>query len=397
MISELVKGPPPDLPQLSGRIQSILETLKKLQNNWTTNMLVLEASYNKQLHEIRETRQKMITILDEMEKICMNELYDKMTSLNACLKTDLDNSSMLQNELKRFSEAIHFTVDKGKAELAYIASKKSAVLIQKSETYLNEKYVEVNSILIFQANSDFQQYLFKLSGFQRIVPSKRVFAGIDSPEQVFSLKGMSTSREVLEDAELEEDESHIDLRFKCTEDQWSTPEDKKLNDFPLKLQLKSAATTKAKDLPDVVLHKAENAWKPGHLKPGKDAEVDEATELYKKIRSILNRLTPQKFKVLLPQMNGLKIDTESKLKGVIDIVFEKAISESNYSFAYATMCRCLSMLREQSDSNPNENVNFRAVLLTRCQREFEKDKSSAVGVVTKRVKLAKCDHCSKKF
>ncbi|KAH3718410.1 hypothetical protein DPMN_061214 [Dreissena polymorpha] len=232
MISELVKGPPPDLPHLSGRIQSILETLKKLQNNWTTNMQVLEASFNKQLHEIRETSQKMIAILDEMEKIFMIELADKMTSLNASLQTDLVNSSMLQNELKRLSEAIHDTVqsaDKGKAELAYIASKKGAVLIQKSETYLKEKYVEVKRILPFQANTDVQQYLSKLSGLARIVLSKRVFTGLDSPEQVFILKGMSTSREVLEDAELEEDENHIELTFSFT------PEDKKINDkdFPL--------------------------------------------------------------------------------------------------------------------------------------------------------------------
>ncbi|KAH3718297.1 hypothetical protein DPMN_061100 [Dreissena polymorpha] len=300
---------------------------------------------------------------------------DKMNSLNASLKTDLDNSSMLQNELKRLSEAIHNTVqsaDKGKAELEYIASKKGAVLIQKSETYLKKKYVEVNSILTFQAYTGVQQYLSKLSGLARIVLSKRVFAGLDSPEQVFILKGMSTSREGLEDAELDEDENHIELTFNFT------PEDKKLNekDFPLQFQRKSAATTKPKDLPDVVLHKAENAWKPGHLKPRKDADVDEATELYKKTRSILNKLTPQTFQVLISQMkqNALKIDTVSKLKGVIDIVFEKAISESNYSVAYANLCRFFAMLSVQSDSKPNEKVNFRTVLLSRCQRKFENDK-----------------------
>jgi len=67
-------------------------------------------------------------------------------------------------------------------------------------------------------------------------------------------------------------------------------------------------------------------------------------DLYKKTRSILNKLTPQKFQVLLSQMQALKIDTESKLKGVIDLVFEKAISEPNFSVAYANMCRCLSMV-----------------------------------------------------
>jgi len=67
-------------------------------------------------------------------------------------------------------------------------------------------------------------------------------------------------------------------------------------------------------------------------------------DLYRKTRSILNKLTPQKFQVLLSQMQALKIDTESKLKGVVDLVFEKAISEPLYTVVYANMGRCLSMV-----------------------------------------------------
>lgn len=46
-------------------------------------------------------------------------------------------------------------------------------------------------------------------------------------------------------------------------------------------------------------------------------------ELYKKTRSILNKLTPQKFQTLVSQMQALPIDSENELKGVIDLVFEK--------------------------------------------------------------------------
>ncbi|XP_052760532.1 eukaryotic translation initiation factor 4 gamma 1-like isoform X2 [Mya arenaria] len=151
---------------------------------------------------------------------------------------------------------------------------------------------------------------------------------------------------------------------------------------------------------EVELHKAKAAWKPGRLEPGSKKETEEesdaATEdLYKKTRSILNKLTPQKFQVLVSQMQALKIDTEDKLKGVIDLVFEKAISEPNFSVAYANMCRCLSMFKVQSETKPGEMVNFRAVLLTRCQREFEKDKSSEAIFVTRREEIAKCEDESK--
>lgn len=43
----------------------------------------------------------------------------------------------------------------------------------------------------------------------------------------------------------------------------------------------------------------------------------------------------------MKQVTDLAIDTEDRLKGVIDLIFEKAISEPNFSVAYANMCRCL--------------------------------------------------------
>ena len=49
-------------------------------------------------------------------------------------------------------------------------------------------------------------------------------------------------------------------------------------------------------------------------------------ELYRKVKSILNKLTPQKFQKLRDQMLELPIDTEERLSGVIDIIFEKVSS-----------------------------------------------------------------------
>lgn len=103
---------------------------------------------------------------------------------------------------------------------------------------------------------------------------------------------------------------------------------------------------------DVQLNKAEKAWKPSTKKPSRGhgrEEVDEddpeqanTQELFKRLRSILNKLTPQKFEDLMKQVTDLKIDTEERLKGTIDLIFEKAISEPNFSVAYAGMCRCLA-------------------------------------------------------
>lgn len=70
--------------------------------------------------------------------------------------------------------------------------------------------------------------------------------------------------------------------------------------------------------------------------------TDPSQELFRKVRSILNKLTPQKFNQLMKQVTDLTIDTEERLKGVIDLVFEKAIDEPSFSVAYGNMCRCLA-------------------------------------------------------
>uniref|UniRef100_A0A672ZTX1 Eukaryotic translation initiation factor 4 gamma 1 n=1 Tax=Sphaeramia orbicularis TaxID=375764 RepID=A0A672ZTX1_9TELE len=135
---------------------------------------------------------------------------------------------------------------------------------------------------------------------------------------------------------------------------------------------------------DVQLNKAEKAWKPSMKKANRnraseeteenDAEHLKTQDLFKRVRSILNKLTPQKFQQLMKQVTELTIDTEERLKGVIDLTFEKAISEPDFSVAYANMCRCLMGLRVPTTDKPGTTVNFRKLLLNRCQKEFEKDK-----------------------
>ncbi|XP_041638609.1 eukaryotic translation initiation factor 4 gamma 3 isoform X3 [Cheilinus undulatus] len=140
---------------------------------------------------------------------------------------------------------------------------------------------------------------------------------------------------------------------------------------------------------DVQLKKSENAWKPGMKREGptEDPEMQKTQELFRKVRSILNKLTPQKFNQLMKQVTDLTIDTEERLKGVIDLVFEKAIDEPSFSVAYGNMCRCLATLKVPMTDKPNTTVNFRKLLLNRCQKEFEKDKVDDVVFERKQKEL----------
>nr|XP_057910585.1 eukaryotic translation initiation factor 4 gamma 3-like isoform X3 [Doryrhamphus excisus] len=144
---------------------------------------------------------------------------------------------------------------------------------------------------------------------------------------------------------------------------------------------------------EIQLKRSENAWKPGAKRECvvEDPETLKTQELFKKVRSILNKLTPQKFSQLMKQVTDLTIDTEERLKGVIDLVFEKAIDEPSFSVAYGNMCRCLAELRVQIADKPNNTVNFRKLLLHRCQKEFEKDKVDDVVFEKKQKELDSAD------
>ncbi|KAM3878555.1 eukaryotic translation initiation factor 4 gamma 3 [Diretmus argenteus] len=143
---------------------------------------------------------------------------------------------------------------------------------------------------------------------------------------------------------------------------------------------------------NVQLKKAENAWKPGMKREGReglpeDSEGTKTQELFRKVRSILNKLTPQMFNQLMKQVTDLTIDTEERLKGVIDLVFEKAIDEPSFSVAYGNMCRCLATLKVPMTDKPSNTVNFRKLLLNRCQKEFERDKVDDVVFERKQKEL----------
>ena len=106
------------------------------------------------------------------------------------------------------------------------------------------------------------------------------------------------------------------------------------------------------------LNEAENAWKPSVKEA---TPVDDIEGLTKKIRSILNKLCPQKFDTLVSRFNELVIDTEEKLNKAMELVFEKALDEPVFSVAYARMCQHLMSKKVQ-------NTNFRSLLLKRLKK-----------------------------
>jgi translation initiation factor 4G len=64
-----------------------------------------------------------------------------------------------------------------------------------------------------------------------------------------------------------------------------------------------------------------------------------------------------------------------------------AVIEPSYLSIYAEMCQALSTKEVASASNPAETTNFRKLLLTLVQKEFENDSTGLVDVENKKKEI----------
>ncbi|XP_070143854.1 eukaryotic translation initiation factor 4 gamma 3 isoform X2 [Drosophila kikkawai] len=142
---------------------------------------------------------------------------------------------------------------------------------------------------------------------------------------------------------------------------------------------------------DVKLNENENAWRPRLLNKSSATETDsnlkatqEKDDLVRRVRGILNKLTPERFDTLVEEIIKLKIDTPDKMDEVIVLVFEKAIDEPNFSVSYARLChRLISEVKardERMESGTKSNLaHFRNALLDKTEREFTQNVSQSTA------------------
>jgi hypothetical protein len=85
------------------------------------------------------------------------------------------------------------------------------------------------------------------------------------------------------------------------------------------------------------LVRSENRWMPS-----KNNSV--MAKIEKQVKSLLNKMTKEKFDKLSTQMCDIPIQSYKMLTLVIKLVYEKAISEPSFSDMYANLCYRLSQM-----------------------------------------------------
>jgi hypothetical protein len=99
------------------------------------------------------------------------------------------------------------------------------------------------------------------------------------------------------------------------------------------------------------------------------SEVDKFNQSVGQIRIQLNKLTQSNFDSITSQLLTKFEYTPSLLNELMKIVFMKATTETMYLDAYVRLC-CI--LFKKFNDRENAEMNFRKLMLTRCEKQFYK-------------------------
>ncbi|CAL9244015.1 unnamed protein product [Arabidopsis halleri] len=119
--------------------------------------------------------------------------------------------------------------------------------------------------------------------------------------------------------------------------------------------------------PAPVLVKAEVPWS------ARRGNLSENDRVLKTVKGILNKLTPEKYDLLKGQLIESGITSADILKGVITLIFDKAVLEPTFCPMYAKLCSDINnKLPTFPPAEPGDKeITFKRVLLNICQEAFE--------------------------
>lgn len=116
------------------------------------------------------------------------------------------------------------------------------------------------------------------------------------------------------------------------------------------------------------LETSENSWAAQQKK--KDLAEDEA--IIRKMKAILNKLTIDKFDMLVTQLFECGIDSKDHVECLMKEVFEKATTQHHFISMYTDLCMRLNDWFTEQGLTKEDGKDFKRVLLNQCQESFEK-------------------------
>ena len=144
---------------------------------------------------------------------------------------------------------------------------------------------------------------------------------------------------------------------------------------------------------NALLHKAESRYVVGAVSPDDPEEARKQRDF----KSLLNKITPEKYDVIRDKILAVGIETPATLDGLIGLVFDKALRDVTFCEIYAALCYDLNTALPEFEvdgvddaGDPLPALTFRRLLVAKCQQEFEAG-TRAIEAVQAREAKAEAD------
>jgi len=115
----------------------------------------------------------------------------------------------------------------------------------------------------------------------------------------------------------------------------------------------------------------QRAWQVKNTADDKGFASD--TQVAREVKSILNKLTIEKFDKLYTKLTECRISTPADVQILVSEIFEKATSQHHFINMYADLCLRLSEFFSERLMPDKPQNGFTLVLLRQCQVAFEKN------------------------
>lgn len=116
---------------------------------------------------------------------------------------------------------------------------------------------------------------------------------------------------------------------------------------------------------------SDNSWVAQQERAREEEAQGEDRLQIRTVRSVLNKLTPEKFEPLVNKLLSCGIKEEEHVEILMCEVFEKATTQHHFIDMYADLCERLHLWFLETQVCGGEGKLFRRVLLARCQMSFE--------------------------
>ncbi|XP_052778639.1 uncharacterized protein LOC128216088 [Mya arenaria] len=156
--------------QITKMMAEVQERLEKMKESHVKNTTSLKRTRSAISDEIKTKRNKINTILDNIEKTTLGNLEEMITELDESLKTDIKTCTQMNIQLQHMIDTFQMKAESSESK-SYIAYRKSQDFISQANYHLRGKSVIESFNVTFQENYLIEELLslIKIFGKQTLI------------------------------------------------------------------------------------------------------------------------------------------------------------------------------------------------------------------------------------